>query len=430
MDAMRTIEGQEATTYGEQLDPAAFEESELRPFEHWASEVDTPIRPVAELLQLDEAGIATEFEQGPESHESWAGEAIPPEPPAWGESPAPGMFEEPVQKTTFEAEWSGEEELFEAEEFVHHADAQQVADQEDPGESFAPQAEFESGVEQEGFFSSPGIAAGLAGISGNIADRIANALRQGFWSLAVQLMIASGVRDENSLTNKIFHARHPELAGRSIRKEETQLATEWLAIRDKMIRPLISGPRSRVRRTQDLRNAWSQYLNAEAKMIRTEILGWNTPVNPETVSAWKALEQALFASGYRAHRAWVFVPRKIAGTSSASLHAYGLAIDIDHSKPTCNVNRRTPDKRLVRFAQAATKEERCKDVTENRTDTSFTEDQVRAVEAIQTLDGHQVFTWGGRWTTTKDTMHFQINVTPQELARGIRPDSVRTGASP
>lgn len=51
-------------------------------------------------------------------------------------------------------------------------------------------------------------------------------------------------------------------------------------------------------------------------------------------------------------------------------------------------------------------------------------DQVAAVEAIRTVDGHQVFAWGGRWRTTKDTMHFQINVTPDELARGIRPDSV------
>jgi uncharacterized protein YcbK (DUF882 family) len=75
-------------------------------------------------------------------------------------------------------------------------------------------------------------------------------------------------------------------------------------------------------------------------LVTTRILGWDTLVNPETVNAWKALEQALTASGYRAHRAWVFVARTIAGTAAPSLHAYGRAIDIDHSGPICNVNRR------------------------------------------------------------------------------------------
>jgi D-alanyl-D-alanine carboxypeptidase len=428
MDPIQTQDGHGTPMVTEQLDSAAFEESELRPFEHWAYEVDTPIRPVAELLQLDEAGFGTEPELWqPETYESGAG-ATPSSEPFGAET-----FDEPLTapESSFEAD-TAEDELFEAEEFIHHADSQQLAEEEEePGEAFGASDEaFDSGMQQEGF-AGPESPTGLLGeTGGSITDRISGALRQGFWSLAVQLMVASGVRDENLLTSRIFHARHPELAGRAIRKDERQLAAEWLSIRDKMIRPLIGGSRSRTRRTRDLRSAWSQYLNAKDKMVTTRILGWNTPVNPETVAAWKALEQALVASGYRAHRAWVFVPRTIAGTSAPSLHAYGLAIDIDHSKPTCNINRRTPDKRLVRFAQAATKDERCKDVAENRTDTIFTEDQVRAVEAIQTVDGHQVFTWGGRWSTTKDTMHFQINVTPQELARGIRAESVRKNASP
>ena len=46
-------------------------------------------------------------------------------------------------------------------------------------------------------------------------------------------------------------------------------------------------------------------------------------------------------------------------------------------------------------------------------------EQVAAVESIRTVDGHQIFAWGGRWTDRKDTMHFQINVTPEELRRGL-----------
>jgi len=181
------------------------------------------------------------------------------------------------------------------------------------------------------------------------------------------------------------------------------------------------GTAARPRRlsTAALRTAWRPYLNAEDRMERMRILGWETPVNPETKDAWRALDRALTAAGYRAHRAWVFVPRAIKGTSSPSLHAYGLAIDIDHREQKCNVNRPTPDGRLVRFATAASKEERCRQVQAGTADTVFTPRQVAAVESIRTAHGHQVFWWGGRWNDRKDTMHFQINVTPEELRHGL-----------
>lgn len=260
-------------------------------------------------------------------------------------------------------------------------------------------------------------------------ERIGAALRQGAWSLAVPLLIATGVRDVNRLTNIVFHARHPELRGRSIRRDEKALAREWLAVRDQVVRPLLgtqadAGPRPRFLSERAIREAWRDYLGAGDRMVRVSVLGWRTPVNPETVEAWGALERALRSTGHEAHRAWVYVDRKIKGKNTPSLHAYGLAIDIDHAKPKCNVNRPTPDGRPVRFSPAPTKAERCKDVQERRADTSFTPEQVAAVEAIRTVDGHQVFTWGGRWRTTKDTMHFQINVTPAELRRGIASPTV------
>jgi hypothetical protein len=225
----------------------------------------------------------------------------------------------------------------------------------------------------------------------------------------------------------VFLARHPELGGRSLRAEERTLVEEWRSIRNEIVRPLLRpspGPqrgRPRTLSTAALRAAWRSYLNAEARMERIRILGWNTPVNPDTKAAWFALEQALTQTGYRAHRAWVYVPRTIAGTGSPSLHAYGLAIDIDHKKPTCNVNRPTPDGRPVRFATAVEKTDRCRQVRADEADTVFTPEQVAAVESIRTVDGHQVFAWGGRWTDRKDTMHFQINVTPEELRRGLAP---------
>jgi monoamine oxidase len=183
-----------------------------------------------------------------------------------------------------------------------------------------------------------------------------------------------------------------------------------------------------IRSTAQLQKAWSQYECAEQQMVSLRLFGkWTTPVNPLAVDAWRALEQALASMGYPVHRAWVYECRNIKDKAARSLHAYGLAIDIDHSGPTCNVNRPTPDRRAVRFSTAATKEQRCRDVQRDIADTSFTPEQVAAVEAIRTVDGHQVFAWGGRWSTTKDTMHFQINVTPDELARGIAPRRDRPG---
>jgi hypothetical protein len=194
------------------------------------------------------------------------------------------------------------------------------------------------------------------------------------------------------------------------------------------VTPVPSGSRPPIRSTAALRNAWREYRCATNRMVQLRVFGkWNTPVNPKTVDAWRALESTLTAAGYDVHRAWVYVCRNIAGQKAASLHAYGLAIDIDHAGPRCNVNNPTPDRRKVRFSTATTKLERCRDVQRGIADTAFTPEQVAAVEAIRTVDGHQVFAWGGRWPTTKDTMHFQINVTPQELARGIAPETVGTG---
>jgi hypothetical protein len=191
-----------------------------------------------------------------------------------------------------------------------------------------------------------------------------------------------------------------------------------------------NGQRPRFLTSAQLRLAWSSYERAEDRMTPLRMFGrWTTPVNPETVDAWRAFERALLGAGYQPHGARVYNCRQIAGQQTRSLHAYGLAVDIDHDDPICNVNRPTPDGRAVRFSPADTTDERCHDVRRGVADTSFTPEQIGAIEAIQTVDGHQVFTWGGRWRTTKDTMHFQIAVTPTELARGISAQSAPIDAA-
>jgi hypothetical protein len=346
---------------------------------------------------LDEEWATEEWESEP-----WA-EATPRACRHCGETSVDDEMAVPAE----EAQIFADDEVYEeAEHALHDAAADVPFDEAIDGEA---------GVEDEA----------------SLAERVQAALRQGFWAVAIRMMIAAGERDENKLTNLVFQARHPELRGRKLRPDEKALTADWMAVRNQIVRPLLpagrGGPRPAVLSSGAIRAAWREYLNAADRMVRLRMFGrWNTPVNPETPDAWRALERALTGAGYTVHRAWVFNPRAIGSTSTPSLHAYGLAIDIDHgelvagSPVRCNINRRTPDTRLVRFSPAATKEERCRDVHRGVADTSFTPAQVAAVEAIRTVDGHQVFTWGGRWRTTKDTMHFQINVTPEELRRGLR----------
>jgi hypothetical protein len=242
--------------------------------------------------------------------------------------------------------------------------------------------------------------------------------------------VEAGKRDVNGLTNMVFYARHPQMTGRRIRPQQRALVREWLTIRDRIVRPSLAavigsistapGPRtaSRLRSTQWLRSAWAADECAEDRMVPLRIFGTVTPVNPSTRTAFTALEQALRSARYKPKSVWNFNCRDIKGQPGRrSLHAYGLALDID---PRCNPHRQGAEG-PARFSPAATQQERCGDVQAGWADTTFTPEQVAAVEGIQTVDGLQVFAWGGRWTGSPDSMHFQINLSPQELRRGISP---------
>jgi hypothetical protein len=176
----------------------------------------------------------------------------------------------------------------------------------------------------------------------------------------------------------------------------------------------------RPRTTAALRQAWARYLCAEREMVTIKLLSHRTPVNPLAVDAFTALGQALTAAGYQARRTWVYNCRTIGGQANASLHAYGLAVDIDAA---ANPHRRHVTG-PIRFSGDPSQAGRQRDVATGRAGTSFTPDQVAAVEAIRTIDGRPVFGWGGRWRSSHDAMHFEIRLTPAELQRGIAPPPV------
>jgi hypothetical protein len=182
--------------------------------------------------------------------------------------------------------------------------------------------------------------------------------------------------------------------------------------------------RRSARTTAELRRTWARYACAEPEMVTIRLLSHRTPVNPLAVDAFSALGQALLAAGYQARSTWVYNCRDIRQTAPAttprrSLHAYGLAVDID---PRTNPHRRNV-RGPIAFSAEPTQPGREADVRAGRAGTAFTPAQIAAAEAIRTVDGLQVFGWGGRWRSSHDAMHFEIRLTPAELVRGIAASS-------
>ena len=172
--------------------------------------------------------------------------------------------------------------------------------------------------------------------------------------------------------------------------------------------------------TAQLREAWATYLCAEREMVTIPLLSNRTPVNPVAVDAFNALAAALARAGYLARSVWVYNCRNIAQAASvqpprASLHAYGLAVDID---PEWNPHRHNVSGPVI-FSAQPSQAGRQQEVAAGIAGTAFTPGQVAAVEAIRTVDGLQVFGWGGRWRSSHDAMHFEIRLTPAELRRGL-----------
>ena len=81
-------------------------------------------------------------------------------------------------------------------------------------------------------------------LSGYPAD-VLTTLRARREADAVKLAIGKGIRDENTLSDLVFFARHPERSGRYISSGEpnySSLSREWLDIRDRIVRPALAAP--------------------------------------------------------------------------------------------------------------------------------------------------------------------------------------------
>jgi peptidoglycan hydrolase-like protein with peptidoglycan-binding domain/muramidase (phage lysozyme) len=172
------------------------------------------------------------------------------------------------------------------------------------------------------------------------------------------------------------------------------------------------------------RQAWRAFDSADDAMTEIAFGPAHIKVARPTVPAWNALQTVLLSHDYsiRDGDTHGYFPRNIEGTATRSLHALGIAIDVN---ATTNPVRKTPNRRKVWFSEKRTQGDRAQDVLSNAADTDMTPEMIDDVRSVKTFDGKNVFGWGGSWTNKKDPMHFHIDVTPQELAAGIDPSTVK-----
>lgn len=103
--------------------------------------------------------------------------------------------------------------------------------------------------------------------------------------------------------------------------------------------------------------------------------------------------------GYIIHTAGCYNCRRITGGTSNSSHSWGISLDVNEATNPYRTDR------LV---------------------TDMSPEMIADVYAIRTVDGVQVFRWGGDWdgrpetrNSNYDAMHFECIATPEELAAGF-----------
>ena len=142
-----------------------------------------------------------------------------------------------------------------------------------------------------------------------------------------------------------------------------------------------------------MRTEYSATRCDQARMTRVVFHpGASLSVDADTADAWRVFSAIMKAHDYqfRESAGGTYNCRKISGTNRYSLHAYGLAVDLNPSANPFAVPLRTDQPRAFR----------------------------RDLEKVVTRSGRQVFQWGGRWSKP-DAMHWQIGALRAELRSGI-----------
>jgi hypothetical protein len=190
---------------------------------------------------------------------------------------------------------------------------------------------------------------------------------------------------------------------------------------------LTAKERPMARSTQELRTLWREYECAESRMVIVPFGPDRIRVAPPTAPAWAALATVLDHHDYaiRTTDTDSFNCRPNKSGGGKSLHAFGIALDVNW---TTNPYRDHQGERAVRWSDKPVQLARSEDVRIGRADTDFTPALIADVARIATREGKRVFEWGGSWRTIKDCMHFEIDLSPAELAAGIDPATVPAAA--
>lgn len=185
--------------------------------------------------------------------------------------------------------------------------------------------------------------------------------------------------------------------------------------------------------TAELRALWSKCECAENLMVTVPFCGDRIRVAPGTEACWAALASVLSHHGYEVRPGDTdsYNCREITGGAGKSLHSYGIALDVNW---TTNPYIDHTGKRPVTFSDGRSQGERAVDVKRRLADTDMTPSMIEDVRGIRTKSGLRVFEWGGDWASVKDCMHFEIDLSPDELAVGIDlasvPDTLTVPVTP
>lgn len=146
------------------------------------------------------------------------------------------------------------------------------------------------------------------------------------------------------------------------------------------------------RTTDQLRGLWAPH--CQGPWAKVGLYGGATvSIDPLIVESAKALNTWMADSFYEATPpdCGAYNCRAITGGTKYSLHAYGIAIDINWQANPYGPN-------LI---------------------TDMPMSMILGIEGIRTNGGHRVWRWGGRYSGNKDAMHFEIIASPAEITLGI-----------
>lgn len=149
-----------------------------------------------------------------------------------------------------------------------------------------------------------------------------------------------------------------------------------------------------MRTTEAMRKAWHPPCKLQQARF-TFHTGVSVIVDARTLPVWDRVDRIMALHGYgpRAGQTWGYACRAITGGKGYSLHAYGIAVDVNSL-----TNPYGP--KLV---------------------TDMPMEMVEAIEGIRTVDGLPVVGWGGRYRGNRDAMHFEVICTPAQLTKGLAP---------